>query len=365
MMKNKFPGLYLFYPVLVFLIFFAAEKISLLPSVKKITQADATFLYFDYKDDLMNEMKRVADDIKISSDEIVKTKKTVAVLGSSRLLYFDYPRFVRNFPDRELFNFSAPVTAPAYYYYILKSLEERAVFPDYILIETDPFQYNDESGAFVHSNLAFSFDLSFIVRHQNLFTNDEISYFLGRWLFATYRYAPDLKKTKKRLQNPDDPFLKAFDEVDAYQRQNRGAGLSIIPRQNWYERDFATLEVSSRKTIDWLYGNYKVSKRQFDFLEKTLELAAEKGAVVLLVRPPVSRPMQRMLDRDKNISEKMVLWNKKIHEISDSHGVRYLDLTSSDRYYCNTFVDGAHMALDCYHPFMVEVMRNFDEIAVH
>jgi len=255
------------------------------------------------------------------------------------------------------------VTAPAYYYYILRSLEDRGVFPHYVLIETDPFQYNDASGAFQKSNLSLSFSLKFILENQSLFTNEEISYFLGRWLFATYKYSPDLAKTKKRLQNPDDPFLKAFDTLDEYQKKNRGAGLSIIPREDWYERDFATLEVSSKRSVDWVYGNYKISERQFEFLEKTLELAEKKGAVILLVRPPVSRPMQKMLDTHPKLTPLLNRWQERIEEISKKHSVRYLDLSRHDTYYCNTFVDGAHMSLDCYHPFMVEVMRNFSELS--
>ncbi|MDH5656709.1 MAG: DUF1574 domain-containing protein [Spirochaetia bacterium] len=358
-MKNKFPGPYIFYPVAVFFLFFAAEKISLIPSVKKITQGDATFLYFDYKDELMDEMKVTKDRILSSSNELERSKKIVVILGSSRLLYFDYSRFKRNFPDRELFNFSAPVTAPAYYYYILDSLEKRGVFPDYILVETDPFQYNDASGAFLKSNLAYSFDLSFILRNQELFSNDEISYFLGRWLFASYKYSPDIKKTKKRIQDPNDPFLRGLYELDLYQRNNRGAGRSIIPRENWYERDFATLEFSSRSSIDWLYSNYTFSQRQLDFLIRTVEKAKSKGAKVVFVRPPASRPLQKILDTDPELSPKIKRWEKQILDVSDQYSIPYLDLVHHDEFYCNTYVDGAHMSLDCYHPFMVEVMKKF------
>lgn len=351
---SNFPGKYIYYPVFVFLIFFAVDKVMLIPEMKRLSQEDATYLYFDYKQELMDDMGAF---IKNAPD-----KKIIAVLGSSRLLYFDYPRFSRNFPDWEIYNFSAPVTAPAYYYYILESLIARGIKPAYILMEADPFQYNENSNAFLKSNLSYSFSMPFILRNADLFTNQEISYYLGRWLFASYRYPPSFKRIAARIKNPNDRFLVAYNKVDEYQKKNHGAGPSIIPREDWYERDFTTLEISSRKIVQWLYGNYRFSERQKDFLLRTIDLAGKNNIAILLVRPPVSRPMQAILDEDPHLSAGLKIWDREILKMSDSYGIPYLDLTNHSRFYCNTFVDGAHMSLDCYHPFMQEVMRSLLEM---
>jgi len=352
-----FPGKYVLYPVFVFLFVFGIDKICMIPVVKKLSQSDASYLYFDYKGELMDEMERVV--AKLKSEPQPYPRKTVVILGSSRLLYFDYKRFARSFPDRELFNFSAPVTAPAYYYYILSKLEERGLLPDELLIEADPFQFNDGSNAFLKSNLAYSFDLPFIIRNHSLFTGDEISFYLSHSLFAGYRYPPKPDRILNRLKNPQDRYLRTFEEIDRFQHENRGGGKSIVPRENWFETDFARLEMTSRSTLDWLYGNYTVSERQFRFLEKIAELVKKHKIHTIFLRPPVSRPMQKMLYEDSVTKEGIVRWDHRFGEFIRRTDLPYLDLTADGRFYCNTFFDGSHMSLDCYHPLMIEVMRRF------
>ncbi len=219
--------LYLYYPVLVFALYFGVEKIAGLDVVKQYSQSDATYLFFQYKDELLAELEFVhkrnqgvdaaelppapeAESVAVqdlSGQALVVEAdpggdidpgdsgfpadldaKTLLVLGSSRLLYFDFARFDRNFPDWEMFNFSAPVTAPAYYLYILERSIERGVIPDYIILETDPFQFNSGSDAFRRSNLGFSFDAAFMAKYFAHFQRTDVSYWLARNLFAAYKF---------------------------------------------------------------------------------------------------------------------------------------------------------------------------------
>lgn len=408
--------LYLYYPVLVFGLYFGVEKVFALDSVKRLSQSDATYLFFQYKEELLDEMAEVyrrnaageaaaeqaeadnqaspggsheqpADamsgilsalqpgmvggdpggDIDPGEEgfpEDVRAK-TMMVLGSSRLLYFDYSRFDRNFPDWEMFNFSAPVTAPAYYLYILERALDRGVRPDYLVLETDPFQFNSGSDAFRRSNLGFSFDFRFMLKYFANFKREDVSYFLARNLFAGYRYPPDPENIRTRLRNPNHPMMLAVPTLDAYQRANRGAGKNVIPRDSWFERDFSTLELSSERTLGWLYGNYRLSDRQFYFFEEILRRAAAEGIPVTLVRPQVSRPMTRMLNTLPRFEKLMREWDLRAHEIMQRYDVTYLDLSRSEEYYCNSFVDGSHMAMDCYHPMLVLIMRQYERLSAN
>ena len=382
--------LYLYYPMLVFLLYFAVEKLAGIDELKVYTQGDATYLFFDYKDDLLDELEFIDRRNKgavaaVTSGEepavpVLKQgvpdpggdidpgeagfpegvePKTMLVLGSSRLLYFDYVRFDRNFPEWEMFNFSAPVTAPAYYLYILERALERGVKPEYIVLETDPFQYNSGSDAFRKSNLGFSFDFRFMFKYFTHFQRDDVSYFLARNLFQSYRYPVDPGNLRRRLKDPNRPMLIAVPIVDMYQRAHRGAGKNVIPRETWFERDFATLELSAKKTLRWLYGNYKLDEEQFYFLERILETARENDIQVTLVRPQVSRPMTRILETDPRFADELGVWEERMDEIIEKHQVTYLDLGNREDYYCNEFVDGSHMALGCYHPMLVLVMQQY------
>lgn len=345
-------------PVFIFLLYFAADKACLHPRLKKLTQADATYLYFDYKQELLQEMQRV-HRANAQPENFVSgsRKKTMVILGSSRLLYFDTARFHRNYPDWELFNFSAPVTAPAYYAFILERILDAGIKPDYVVIEADPLQYNDGADHFVRSNLAYSFDLPFVLRHSRLFKNSEISYFIARYLFAGYKYPPDLKNLYARATQENNQWLLALDELDRFQRANRGAGRSIIPRENWYERDFGRLELSARQSVGWVYGNFKISEKQFQFLDLMLHQIQENKIPVLFLRPQVSRTMQRHLDSDKTLAPLLDAWDIRFRKQVEASGLAYLDLRHDPEIGCNTFVDAAHMSLDCYHMLTVALMR--------
>lgn len=356
-MNHRFT---IYFPVLLFLAYFAVDKTCLLPGMKRLTQPDATYLYFDHKEKLLDELERVHKaNLKPENFVSGMRKRTVVILGSSRLLYFDTARFHRNHPDWELFNFSAPVTAPAYYAFILERILDRGVTPDYLIIEADPLQYNDGGDHFVRSNLAYSFDLAFVLRHQALFKNSEISFFLARWMFAGYKYPPDVSILMQRLRDPKDRWVLALDELNRFQTENRGAGKSIIPRENWYERDFGRLEVSARQSIAWIYRNYKLSDRQFGFLDLILETGKTRKIPILLLRPQVSRSMQAQLDEDKDLAPALAAWEEIFKNRIKAYGVPYLDLRHDPEISCNTFVDGAHMSLDCYHMLTVAVMRQY------
>lgn len=357
--KMKTSKWVLYYPLIVFLVFFAVEKVSMLDSVKRLTQRDPTFLYFEYKDELLDQLEQNYDEIHGNPSD---DRKILVILGSSRLLYFDYPSFAQTYPNWELYNFSAPVTTPAYYAFILERIYERGIKPDYILLEADPFQFNAGSDAFLRSNLGYSFDFRFILSHFFMFTGDEVSYFLARNLFASFKYPPDPTDIRNRWNNPMNQRLMVFDMVDEFQRNNRGGGRSLIPREDWYERDFARLAGTAHRTIRWLYGNYQISKHQFDFLSLSLSMLETHNTPAILVRPQVSRPMERVLKEGEKTGPAMEKWEEMLKttlERDFSGRFRYMDLGESERYYCNTFVDASHMSLDCYHPFMREVMRAY------
>lgn len=353
---NRFAGRkHFLFPVVLFLSFFALDKTCHLSALKMLSQPDATYLYYDYKSTLLEELETVyrANEKKPAGEK----KRILVVLGSSRLMYFDYPAFERNFPDWEMFNFSSPVTSPAYYSYMVEKFLERGIKPDYLLVETDSFQFNESSAAFLKSNVTYSFDLPFILKNARLFKTSEISYWLGQNLFASLKYSPDPQRIIARLRDDQQKFQTIFRELDKYQRENRGAGRNVIPKQDYFERDFGRLEGTSRMTIGWIYGNYKTSDRQYTFLEHTLERAEKAGIFLALIRPPVSRPMERILAQE--MPDVLAEYDRRIADIRSRHPVPFLDLLHRDDYYCNTFVDGSHMAIDCYYPMMLLMMREY------
>lgn len=365
-LKNLRGKAYLLFPLALFLLYFAADKACATQRMKFLTQRDAVFLYFDYKPTLLDELEQVYRRAQADAQANPKAprRKIFVVLGSSRMMFYSYEQFARNFPDWEMFNFSAPVTAPAYYAFIMERILERGIKPDYVLVETDPYQYNGGSEVFVRSNLAYSFDLRFILSNVHLFSSDEVSYFLARMLFAGYKYPPHLNHLRTRLKDPKNPRLIWLAELDRHQKENRGAGRSLVPRDNWYESDFARLEGIAKKDLHRMYSNYKISKRQFSFLRQLLDGARDAGSKVILIRPPLSRPAERLIREDKKLTARMVEWEQELRRQAEPYRFPYADLSQRSDFYCNTFFDASHMALDCYHPMLVLVMREYHKMSL-
>lgn len=367
---NDGAGRYLLFPVILFLSFFALDKVMCLDSVKRYTQDDATYVYYDYKPELLQELKEFdkqrrlppADEdgcLKDSSGpcSVHSGKKILIVLGSSRLLYFNYENFKHAFPNWEMFNFSAPVSSPAYFDYMLQEVLATGVEPDYVIVESDPFQFNENSPGFVKSNLAYSFDFSYVLENFHLFSRDEVSQFLAKNLFAGYRFRPHLDNAVQRLSDPQDRFLIAIDRMDAFQRANRGGGMSLIPRPDYYERDFASLAATSQMTVQWIYGNYELSERQWVFLDQLIERARKNRVPLVFLRPPVSRPMQDILDASEEIQQSKEIWSARMDERLEYEML--IDLTDGEPFHCNTFADGSHMSLQCYNPVLSVAMDSY------
>ena len=53
----------------------------------------------------------------------------------------------------------------------------------------------------------------------------------------------------------------------------------------------------------------------------------------------------------------MAAWETKLHDLLRNRPHLYVDAGQRDDYFCNTFVDGSHMSLDCYHPLLLILMH--------
>ncbi len=345
-MKHKF-----LFPAMLLGVLFFVDKIFLIKKIQLLTQKDATFLYYQYKPELLKKLK---DTYK------QKKQKLLVLIGSSRLMFVDYFEFKKIYPNWELFNFSVPVNSPAYYLYIIEKIIEEDIKPDLIILETDPYLFNEFSPGFRKSNLPYSFDIWFVINHFNLFEREEVSEFLGYLLFAGKRYPPDILILLERIRNPNNQILQLFYKTDEFQRLTNGCGLPPIPIKEWYVRNLSEIEISAKRSIQWLYPNYKFSERQWIFFTKSLELLKKNQIHFLLVKPQVSPIMQEMLIKNPKTYYAHQVWKKRIQEVIQSYEL--IDFSENQDFFCNTFVDGSHMSRECYDPLLYEIMEVYSMI---
>ena len=120
------------------------------------------------------------------------------------------------------------------------------------------------------------------------------------------------------------------------------------------------LQGTALRTISWLYRPFVLSDRQFFFTRKALELTQKIDAAVLLVKPPVSRPMQVAMAEDSHLRKSYREWEERLQGLRGS--IPFLDLEKHPEFYCNTFVDASHMSLDCYHALMPVLMKAYRDL---
>lgn len=335
---------FLFYPIFLFLVLFLFDKIFLLEKVKSYIKSDFTNIYYETREDLFEDLKKRNSK-----------KKLMIILGSSRLLYFDSNELAETYPNIDIYNFSSAVTTPAYYYYFLEKILEANIKPDYLVIESDPNQFNLNSPVFKNSNLTYSFSPSFIFRYWNIFGKDLVSFYLTKILFASSKNKPYLDVAYKRFTNPTFQILiNEGHKLKEILIRDKGHSKNLIG--DFTEKDFGILEATSERTISWLFANYKPSEMQYYFYEKILQNLKQNNLNAVFIRPQSSLAMQTFMLEDISTKEHIDKWKLKIDKLNSNYGYELFDLGNSEEYYCNSFVDGGHFSKDCYRPTMRFVM---------
>lgn len=344
MLKARF----LFYPVILLLFLFVVDSIFRIPYIQTITKIDLTAVNYKAKSDFLEKL--LTEKPGVHSP---KTKKIMLILGSSRLLYFDHDELVSFYPDWDVYNLSSAVTTPAYYDFQLTKILDSGIKPDLVVMETDPNQFNQNS-VFKSSNLTYSFDLSYVLSNLSLFGKDHVSFYLGRKLFAVGTYKPYLDQMWKNYKNPYlDNAIGMHQATYDYILTHNGNGLS--PIDNYMEKDSNSLQMTSHRTLDWLFASYVRSSMQFGFYEKILDRLQTEKIKTVIIWPLSSPDFEALIEKEALVKT----WEKEIDTLTASRNFSILKLKNDPSYTCNAFADGGHVAKDCYRSLMRSILLEY------
>ncbi|PJZ36300.1 hypothetical protein CH354_14510 [Leptospira levettii] len=344
MLKARF----LFYPVYLLIFLFLVDSIFRIPYIQTLAKIDLTAVNYKAKSDFLEKLLKEKPGVNSP-----KTKKIMLILGSSRLLYFDYDELVSFYPDWEIYNLSSAVTTPAYYDFQLTKILDAGIKPDLVIMETDPNQFNQNS-VFKSSNLTYSFDLGYVLSNLSLFGKDHVSFYLGRKLFAVGTYKPYIDQMWKNYKNPYlDNVLGMHQSTYDYIISHNGNGLS--PIDNYMEKDSNALLLTSHRTLDWLFASYQRSNMQFGFYEKILNRLQEEKIKAVIVWPLSSPDFESLMEKESLVKT----WETEIDSITKEHNFSILKLKDDPSYNCNAFADGGHVAKDCYRSLMRSILLDY------
>ncbi|MCZ8154525.1 MAG: DUF1574 domain-containing protein [Leptospira sp.] len=321
------------------------DQIFRIPYIQLLTKLDLTPVNYEAKNDLLKKI--------LNSKDQPRKKKLMLILGSSRLLYFDAADLSAFYPDWEIYNLSSAVTTPAYYDFNLTKILDAGIKPDLVIMETDPNQFNQNS-VFKISNLTFSFDLPYVVSNLDLFGKDHFSFFLGRRLFAIGTYKPYLDQMWRNYTNPNlAGFIGMRQTTYDHIINTNGHGLS--PIDNYVEKDANVLELTSHRTLDWLFAYYKQSDMQFGFYRKILERLQLEQIKSIIIWPVSSPNFEKLVEGQPSVKG----WEARMDELSNRYSNPILKLKGDANYSCNAFADGGHISKECYHSLMRAILLEY------
>ncbi|MCG6195158.1 DUF1574 domain-containing protein [Leptospira sp. FAT2] len=350
-MKSKS---FLWYPILLFAAIFLFDKLFFLDKVRDYVKQEFTYIYYDVKKELLQEIVSKYGSEGEFSKSPEKKKKLMILMGSSRMLYFQNSDLQAFYPDWDIYNLSSAVTTPAYYLYFLEGLANGGVNPDLIVIESDPFQFNKNSTTFKKSNLANSFDPIFILKYAWTLGKENVNYYFANYLFGVSYNKPYIGNVIKRLKNENFEIGEMLKSMTIATLKT-DKGNSISPAGAYVEKDFGKIQESARKTVGWIYPSYAPSEMQYSFYEKILNLLSERKWNAMFVKPGTSPPMEKVLN-ELNIPEPWFTIVKPMHEKA---GIPLVDMSKDSFYSCNTYADSGHISLDCYRPFIRFILLHY------
>lgn len=358
-MDAKFKK-YLLFPLFLFLIAFAVDKVFWIGDFPAYFQRTAAFVNYHHKEKLLDQLENYYN----KEDR----KKILVMFGNSRTMSFDNKYIERTYPDWILFNFSVPGGTSDYFYYYMERFQRRGIKPDFIYFAITPQGFNTTPTIAMDEVMLNGLSPLFIFRHAYYYSWGEIKNYIGKSLFWSNQNRPIFHIIMKRLRNDSRQakiFLKFIKDTEAKIDRERGSVPYGINQKPYHEsEDF--LKKSALSTWNTFIENYHFSKGQYYFTEGMLRIAKEMGVRSKLVWAKVGPNLRNLKDTriilDENGQETTLrkLWAPRMQKLADKYDSELLDLNYGETIRCDMFHDSSHMAGVCFHEFTDYLMKHMD-----
>lgn len=327
--KNKV----LFLPLLLAVFIFLLDKLFGLDSVRKYTETRIEFAFYDEKRFLLAQLKEYNKNKKAG-------EKLLVLFGTSHMGEFSNEYISKKVPGLTTYNFSAPMAPPSYLYYNLTTIIKEDIPIDYAVLEIIPDIFKDAANEYA---IKFSYDWEFMYENRNLFSRKELETFSTANLFNVAKFPPRLGTALHRLKesNADAGFYFFQSMVRLATTKNNGG----IPNPIIHEIKEEALEKESREFFIKSFHHYTQSETQKAFMMKFIEKCKEKKIKLILYKPIVSKPLQKLLNESQFYN---TWWQEKL-KIARENNIPVVNISDrSEQIQCQKFVDVHHLSGGCY-----------------
>ncbi len=355
--------------ILLAFLLFLADKIFLIPSIKKIVlyYKKVEIFFYESRFELFEYLKSFRD------------KEYALILGSSRSGMFSFKEFQQEFDnDTYIFNFSAPLAGTSYYYYWLEKIySSKEQKPKWVLMELDAINLGNPS---IHISLPYSFDPLFMLRYMDIyrdipqnipqeklkkyidliyvsnnsfkgFSADEVDTYFVKYFFIINRYSIHPKKIFENFKKIDYfdetkntiikiPLYEFAHRVKLKNLENFKHTMGGIPVEFYTQIPEKDLLLDAQRNFLRLLPSPELSSTQLIFLKKIIDLTHQQNITLIIYKPPMT------------VYANQILKTYHLYELEDLtklferyQNIIYIDTTSLS---CKKFSDSVHLSPECY-----------------
>lgn len=345
------------YPLLVLLAAFLIDKLPFIGEFPYYFIKSASYANYDHKEKMLFEL---ADYLKQP-----QRKRVLVIFGNSRTMPFENRYFDAHYPDWILYNFSVPGGTSDYFYYLMERFQELSIRPDFLIFTITPQGFNDAASIQMDEVMLRGLPASFIFQNLSHYKVDDITNYIAKKLFWSYRDKPVPSVISRRLKN-HSAEMKALKEFVLTSTTELERTRGSVPTSQIEPRiSQAMLSKHAESIWHTFLDPFRYSNDQDYFTDRSLAIATGIGIPSALLWAKVSPQLRRLketvpVERTKEGEEITLktLWSERIEKLAVKHDVPMLDMNFGQTIRCDDFFDASHMAGGCFGEFTDYLMHH-------
>jgi len=356
LIKNR----YLLVPFLVFFTAYVLDKILLLENIQTYFTRTMSEVNYVQKPVTYEELKEYL--------KLKERKKVLVYFGNSRALLFNNAYIEKKYPEWILFNFSVPGGSPDYATWWLEKFREEEVKPDFVLLDHSIEIYNSRNKLQIDEVLLNGLDFPFLMKYRDRYSSQEISDFIAKKLFQTYKYRPKLSTIISRMKN-DSLELKVYrkwrEDIRQKLVKNRGSASAMTAGAggNAGVMNNEALQKYSEGDFGTYLGEYQFKNSVLDFQQDNTDILKKMRIPHAAIWVRVSRPyfsliMNKKVPVGNNSQTPFAAWFPEIEKFHNLNKFPFWDMNRDKNYNCDKFSDAGHMAPGCYPDYTDFIFNN-------
>ncbi|TGK00575.1 DUF1574 domain-containing protein [Leptospira semungkisensis] len=353
-------NLFLLLPFIILLVAIGIDRILTLPAVQPYYSKTFSHLNFESKEDLYSDLK---DFLK--QDKSTR-KKALVYFGNSRSLLLPTLELEKKYPNWALYNFSVPGGSPDYFLYWIERFRNDGTRPDFVVLDQSLEIYNKTPVLALDEVLVYGLSTDFILKYWSRYTREELSVFIAKHLFHTYRDRPKMWRIMERAKNSSalaGVYKEGVRKVLEVLKAQRG---STPTERTKVKNTDEQLAKASESDFGSYLVPYTFHQDMFAMQEDSIRLLKQYQVPYATIWVRVARPYFALYGSKKvqtieGEKTPLEIWKPILEKFNQETGTALWNMNEDPSYNCNEFADPGHMSPNCGLAFGDFIFQKLEE----